>query len=160
MKKAPARVLRPRRFSESICRLQAAEMSPRTLPLPPEHRFHFPRPRRILRRVFRKSVLQALVLFLCSYFLIYIFLSAGGMLRVVRDKVEWCPYGLRFDAHRNAKQELVFRGSFFGYVFAPLILVDRMVVHASVPLDSPEGRAFEQRERETIEQEWHRDGNR
>lgn len=135
-------------------------MAPRTLNLPPEHSFRFPRPRRILRRIFRKSVLQALFLLFVSYVLMYALLSAGGEMRLVQDHVAWCPYGLRLDTLRNGKGQEIVRGSFFGYIFAPLIIADRMTIHRPFSLDSPEGQAFLQRAKQIEEQQFQYGKNR
>jgi len=111
-----------------------------------------------LRRIFRKWVLQALFLLSISYVLIYVLLSAGGEMLEVEAKAQWVwtPYGLRFDTLRNKKNETVVRGSFFGYVFAPLIIVDRLTLHPSVTSDSPQGLTLKQRRNEIEQHEWQR----
>jgi len=130
-------------------------MSLRTLPLPPEPRHHRSHRRaRFLRRMFRKPVLQAMLLCFCLYSLIYVFLSAGGRWQVARDRVIWNPYGLRFDYRRNENDRLVVRGSFFGYLYSPLVFVDRFVFHRPFAADSERGRIIEQQERETKVHEW------
>lgn len=77
---------------------------------------------------------------------LYGFLSAAGSWRIVLDRVEWQPYGLHFHRALNKNNRIVTRGSFFGYLFAPLILADRASLHQSFKADTPEGQEVSRHE--------------
>jgi hypothetical protein len=93
------------------------------------------------RRIPVKAGFQALFVAVLMYSMVYSLLSAAGRWGIAYDRVEWQPYGLAFYAgYPDNGHGFKIRGSFFGYVFAPMILLDRHALHQSLPADSREGQ--------------------
>lgn len=87
----------------------------------------------------RRTVIQASVLVLLSYGGIYLFLSAAGRWRPASGGVvQWEPYGASFHLRKTSAGRLIVRGSFVGFAYAPLIALDRTLVHSPPPTGSPE----------------------
>ncbi|QDV19633.1 hypothetical protein Pan153_42990 [Gimesia panareensis] len=104
------------------------------------------------RKAVRELLMTAGILFVC-YVGIYIILSSMGtyyfnqsgevryrsMGLAVSDISTWNPEGCRFQYQfKNIKGKYVSRGNDLGYLFAPLIMLDRRFVHPTQVLIEPE----------------------
>lgn len=115
--------------------------------------------RRIARKIARLPIVRVGLVTAMAYVAVYGVLSAAGRFKAGKQYVEWTPYGTVFSTHLNGRGRRITRGSFFGYVFAPLIIIDRRTFHPSIRLDSPEGQEIEAIQRKADEIDRHfRDG--
>jgi len=87
------------------------------------------------------------------YVAIYPFLSAAGQWESAGEYMKWTPYGASLDVRIAPSGRLRIKGSFLGFLYAPLTIVDRTLFHSSILRGSPEGRAAEAHEEEWIRRE-------
>ena len=87
------------------------------------------------------------------YVAIYPFLSAAGQWESAGEYMKWTPYGASLDVRIAPSGRLRIKGSFLGFLYAPLTIADRTLFHRSILRESPEGRAAEADEEERVRQE-------
>lgn len=99
----------------------------------------------------RRTLVKVAALALVAYVGVYFFLSAAGRWRATRDIVQWEPFGTRFYLRLTDEKKLIIRGSYLGYVYAPLTLLDRAFVHPHRPNNSEEAERARDAEQKAIE---------
>ena len=82
------------------------------------------------------------------YFGAYPFLSSAGHWESAGAYMEWTPYGASLDVRTTSSGNLRTKGSLLGFVYAPLMIVDRALFHRSIVSNSPEGREAQEQERQ------------
>jgi hypothetical protein len=79
-----------------------------------------------------KKITGALAILLVVYLGVYILLSANGeyeTTNLFKGQVKWQPKGVKFRRVKPFRKDPVIEANFGGYLFLPLICIDRTVWH-------------------------------